>query len=205
MPKLNFHRYDKPIREVMVKNNGHTIKVSSLSHYHPVITGAYDSNILRSDQNNVSGAWLPGSFKIEQLHFHWGNNSDFGSEHTIDSRRYPLEMHLVHYNADYPDVQAAHDKEQGLAVVSVLFDISEEDNIHLEPIMQASKKVRKHKVETEKIDSDITLANLLPRSAPESFYTYNGSLTTPPCSETVIWIVLRERSTISECQLRLFR
>ena len=90
-------------------------------------------------------------------------------------------------------------------MISVLFDISEKDNEHLEPIMEASKKVRLHKEATEKLDRAISLAKLLPGKAAESFYTYNGSLSTPPCSETVIWIVLKERSTISECQLRLLR
>ena len=115
------------------------------------------TKIQESNTKIVSGAWLPGSYKIEQLHFHWGNNS----EHTLDSRRHPLEMHLVHYNSEHHDVQAAHDKEQGLAVISVLFDISEKDNEHLEPIMEASKKVRLYKVATEKLDRAISLAKLL--------------------------------------------
>ena len=163
------------------------------------------TKIQESNTKIVSGAWLPGSYKIEQLHFHWGNNSELESEHTLDSRRHPLEMHLVHYNSEHHDVQAAHDKEQGLAVISVLFDISEKDNEHLEPIMEASKKVRLYKVATEKLDRAISLAKLLPGKAAGSFYIYNGPLSTPPCSETVIWIVLKERSTISECQLRLLR
>ena len=79
----------------------------------------------------------------------------------MDSRKHPLEMHLVHYNSEHHDVQAAHDKEQGLAVISVLFDISEKDNEHLEPIMEASKKVRLYKVATEKLDRAISLAKLL--------------------------------------------
>ena len=57
----------------------------------------------------------------------------------------------------------------------------------------------------DELDRAISLAKLLPGKAAESFYTYNGSLSAPPCSETVIWIVLKERSTISECQLRLLR
>ena len=119
------------------------------------------TKIQESNTKIVSGAWLPGSYKIEQLHFHWGNNSELESEHTLDSRRHPLEMHLVHYNSEHHDVQAAHDKEQGLAVISVLFDISEKDNEHLEPIMEASKKVRLYKVATEKLDRAISLAKLL--------------------------------------------
>lgn len=57
-------------------------------------------------------------------------------------------MHLVHYNAEYHDVQAAHNKEHGIAVISVLFDISKKDNEHLEPIMEANKKVKLHKLAT---------------------------------------------------------
>ena len=66
------------------------------------------------------GAGLPNSYNVEQLHFHWGNNSNEGSEHEIDGKSYPLEMHLVHYNSKYKSVSEAveDNKRDGLAVVS---------------------------------------------------------------------------------------
>ena len=91
--------------------------------------------------------------------------------------RFALEMHLVHFNSEYEKIMDAVRSERGggLAVVSVLFEVSAVDNMALEPIMKASRKIRKHDAEVKDKEGDITLADLLPRSAESSFYTYNGS------------------------------
>ncbi len=46
----------------------------------------------------VEAGGLPSTFRLAQLHFHWGEKATFGSEHLVDGRAFPLEMHLVHYN-----------------------------------------------------------------------------------------------------------
>ena len=158
---------------------------------------------------DILGAMLPSSYNIEQLHFHWGNHSDTGSEHTIDNKRYPLEMHLVHYNSKYKSVaEAVEDNERnGLAVISVLFEISRKDNEHFEPIMQKAKAVRGTDAEVvSRVGlGGVSLADLLPKTAAKSFFSYEGSLTTPPCAEVVTWMVLKEKGTISERQIQAFR
>ena len=149
---------------------------------------------------------LPNLYIIEQLHFHWGNNSTLGSEHAIDNKRYPLEMHLVHYNSKYQNVTDAilGEERNGLAVISVLFEISKEDNEKLEPIMKRTHAVREVDGEVVSVGFEgLALADLLPRS--KDFLTYEGSLTTPPCSEVVSWIVLKEKAAISERQIQFFR
>ncbi len=40
----------------------------------------------------VSGGGLPGEYRVAQFHFHWGSNNRRGSEHTIDGKRFPLEV-----------------------------------------------------------------------------------------------------------------
>ena len=88
------------------------------------------TKIQESNTKIVSGAWLPGSYKIEQLHFHWGNNSELESEHTLDSRRHPLEMHLVHFRDDLEDIGAAvaEGKQDSLAVLGFLFQVLHRPN-----------------------------------------------------------------------------
>ena len=47
---------------------------------------------------------LPSRFQFAGLHFHWGSESDetvTGSEHTVEGQAYPMELHLVHFNAEY--------------------------------------------------------------------------------------------------------
>ena len=48
----------------------------------------------------MSGGPLAKHYQLLQLHFHWGKTDERGSEHTMDNRRFPLEMHLVHLAAD---------------------------------------------------------------------------------------------------------
>ena len=151
---------------------------------------------------------LPNLYFIEQLHFHWGDHSNNGSEHTIDNKRYPLEMHLVHYNSKYNNVSEAimGDERNSLAVISVLFEISREDNEKLEPIMRKAHAIRQvNGTVVSRGFGGVALDDLLPSSKEESFFTYEGSLTTPPCSEVVSWIILKEKATISERQIQIFR
>ena len=116
-------------------------------------------------------------------------------------------MHLVHYNSKYNNASEAVDgnERNGLAVISVLFEISKEDNEKLEPIIRKTHAVRE--VDGEVVSRGLdgaALDDLLPKDK-ENFFTYEGSLTTPDCNEVVSWIVLKDKATISENQIKLFR
>jgi len=65
----------------------------------------------------ISGANLQSEYIFEQMHFHWG------AEHTVDGLRGPLELHLVHYDKQYANVSVAAQHENGIVVVSVLFEV----------------------------------------------------------------------------------
>lgn len=123
-----------------------------------------------------------GEYKLVQFHFHTP------SEEKINGKRYPLVVHLVHKNA-----------EGKLAVVAVLFKEGKEnaalkavfDNL---PAEAGARKV---------LEGGIDPQAILP--AKHAYYAYNGSLTTPPCSEDVRWQVLKTTSEVSKQQLAAFR
>jgi carbonic anhydrase len=116
------------------------------------------------------------TFRFEQLHFH------SPSEHRIDGELFPLEAHLVH-----------RDERGFLAVVAVLFREGAW-NEELESI----GKVAPEAGHSAPLDRDFeTLA--LHRNH-RSYYRYNGSLTTPPCTEGVRWYILKTAETISQEQ-----
>ena len=46
----------------------------------------------------ISGGGLKGTYRFTQLHFHWGNSEKKGSEHIIEGKAFPMEVHLVHFN-----------------------------------------------------------------------------------------------------------
>ena len=66
----------------------------------------------------LKGGGLSSTYVFEQMHFHWG------SEHTIDGNREALELHMVHYAKQYPNMSVASQHEYGLAVVAVLFKVT---------------------------------------------------------------------------------
>lgn len=153
---------------------------------------------------NISGAGLPNVFQAVQFHFHWGGLNQDGSEHWIDGKQYPMELHIVHLNSRYKSIAAAKSDPNGLAVLGVLFKVVETDNTNYNTIVDAMKKVS---LEGQFVDlaSTFRLDSLLPTADKLSrYYRYRGSLTTPDCAEAVIWTVLEEQVYISRAQLNVF-
>ena len=118
-------------------------------------------------------------YELVQFHFH------APSEHTIDGNYSPLEVHLVHESA-----------AGGLAVIGVLVEDGEHDPIW-EPIMGALPDGPDDPRHLEGLDLDMSEL----RPLPKRYYRYRGSLTTPPCSEGVEWIVMAEPRQISPEQM----
>ena len=73
----------------------------------------------------MSGADLDNNYKFGQVHFHWGNVSSTGSEHTIDGQQFPMEMHLVHFKEKFNDIGSAAGENQSdsLAVLGIFFQV----------------------------------------------------------------------------------
>jgi carbonic anhydrase len=128
-----------------------------------------------------SAATIAGTrYELVQCHFH------HPSEHSVDGERLAMELHFVHRSA-----------EGGLAVLGV-FLVPGAENATLAKVWA---KVPSDKGEAE-LDAPIDLLPLLPKS--RAYYRYAGSLTTPPCSETVLWTVFAEPIEISEAQIAAF-
>lgn len=146
-----------------IVDNGHTIQVF----------GTDDSYI------TVEGK----RFQFKQFHFH------YPSEHDIDGKEYPMEMHLVH-------------KEEGsnnLAVLGIFLEESGTSNEFLQKVLSEIPSEEAQEVTTE---VQINLSDYIPPS--QVHYTYIGSLTTPPCTVGVDWIIFREPIQASREQLDTF-
>ena len=121
-------------------------------------------------------------FELVQYHFH------APSEHTIDGEHAPLEAHFVHKSA-----------AGKLAVAAVLFEEGAHNPI-MDPIVSslpAGPGAPRHLEGLE-----LGMSQLPP--LPEHYYRYEGSLTTPPCTEGVKWIVSAERRPLSAQQMAAF-
>ncbi|XP_013987792.1 receptor-type tyrosine-protein phosphatase gamma [Salmo salar] len=159
--------------------------------------------VLLKDDYFVRGAGLPGRFKAEKIEFHWGqSNGSAGSEHSINSRRFPVEMQIYLYNSDdFDSLSAAIKEKRIIAAMAVFFEVGRRDNPAVEPIIQGLKRVVHHEKET--FLSSFVLRDLLPSSLG-SYYRYTGSLTIPPCSKVVEWIILSRPVFLSHSQLEAF-
>ena len=121
-------------------------------------------------------------YELKQFHFHTP------SENTVDGNHYPMEMHMVHQSTD-----------GALAVYAVFFEQGDH-NSNFDAIVKnlPSKAGEKHDLSNVTID----INTLLPAS--ENAYHFTGSLTTPPCSENVNWLVAVEPVPMSPEQLNEF-
>ncbi|XP_069476034.1 carbonic anhydrase 15-like [Ambystoma mexicanum] len=187
-----FGGYDQaPPGKWRIMNDGHTVLVSLDGDNTPAPI-------------DISGAGLPNVYRALQFHFHWGSLKQDGSEHYIDGKQYPMELHIVHLSAKYKSIADAKADPNGLAVLGLLFRVTPTDNANYNTIVDAMKNVT---LEGESVDlaSTFRLDSLLPSADKLSrYYRYQGSLTTPDCAEAVIWTVFEEPVNISRSQLNVF-
>jgi carbonic anhydrase len=185
--RSSYVKYDPTLTPLSL--NGYTGNMSSLvwnftHNGHTIV--AYPPPLARL---SMSGGGLPDVFYLVQFHFHWGYNAFQGSEHTINDRRYPLEVHFVH-RAPFTGT---------LAVLGILFDRQRDDNPYLNDLLSVLNRTVNTSISVEQ---QIDLSRLLPTSPSPRFYRYNGSLTTPPCTEGVIWTLLTRTVPMSSYQVR---
>jgi carbonic anhydrase len=121
------------------------------------------------------------TYELVQFHFHRP------SEERIDGRSFELVAHLVH-----------KDSEGHLAVVAVLFEVGKDN-----PFIQTLWNNLPLEQNTEyQPATPIQISDLLP--ARREYFSYMGSLTTPPCTEGVLWLVLKQPVQLSADQLAIF-
>lgn len=150
----------------------------------------------------ISGGGLQVTYNIDQFHFHWGENSSIGSEHTIDSHHYPLELHVVAHNSSYSSFDDAKNHTDGLAVFGFLFEIQAANNSHLDSVMAHISDV--HNLDDHHLVT-FKLNDVIDSSKMTSYFRYHGSLTTPECYESVTWTVFDHTMGVSELQMEEFR
>jgi carbonic anhydrase len=143
-----------------------------------------DGHTIRADVDKGSAVETDGAaWPLLQLHFH------APSEHSLDGLHYPLEMHLVHAGPDGKP-----------ALVVGIFLVQGGDSPALAPLFRSLPKEKGARRDDPA--AAIDLAKVLPDD--RTYLTYEGSLTTPPCTEGIRWYVLRSPIGISGESLGAF-
>ncbi len=122
------------------------------------------------------------SYELLQFHFHTP------SEEAVSDKRSPMVAHFVHKNA-----------EGKLGVVALLIDIGKAEgpmDVIFDHLPRPGEKVTVD-------DLTLDLSAMLPKNL--GYYNLEGSLTTPPCSEGVNWMILKEHGTLTKAHVRAFQ
>ena len=157
----------------------------------------------------MNGGGLPDNYVFSQLHFHWGSSpTKGGSEHVINLKRYPAEMHMVHFNSKYKTLSEAVNHADGLAIFAIFIDTNTTNysppmysklwrwDTAFQSLTSVFNQFQTDDGSEVKLPKHFPLWYLLPDDLG-NFYRYQGSLTTPGCSEIVAWTIFDSPITIS--------
>ncbi|NXP48807.1 CAH9 anhydrase, partial [Heliornis fulica] len=172
--------YSLPANEQLkLRNNGHTVLLELPESL--AITGGYAQQ-----------------YRAVQLHLHWGSLSRPGSEHTVNGHHFAAEIHVVHYNTKYDSFKEAMVHPDGLAVLGAFLEVGPRENPYYQEILQHLYKIQR---EGEEVSvPGFNIAGLLPANL-KLYFHYNGSLTTPPCYQSVKWTVFNQTMLLSHEQM----
>ncbi|KAG6526005.1 hypothetical protein ZIOFF_015979 [Zingiber officinale] len=165
LPLLGFLRRSYRPAATVLKNRGH--------------------DIMLRFEGNAGSVRIDGSeYALKQLHWH------SPSEHTINGRRFHMELHMVHQTAD-----------NRTAVVGILYTLGRS-----EPFLAKMERYIDMIKDKHEAEEEVGLVD--PREikrGSRKYYRYMGSLTTPPCTEGVVWTIINKVRTVSREQVRRLR
>ncbi|XP_041830505.1 carbonic anhydrase XVb [Melanotaenia boesemani] len=188
---FTFENYDNTSALQTIKNTGATVQVT----LGPGV--------------KISGGGLSETYDSLQLHLHWGNGSSIpGSEHTVDGKRYPMELHIVNSKSSLNrNTTLAVADPTGLAALGFFIDVRP-GNKTGQPASWSNLTSYLSRIikngQSENIAPGISLDNLLSGVDRTKYYRYHGSLTTPLCNEAVVWTVFKDPIMVSSDVIDLF-
>lgn len=180
-PDFVFDNYEKELESATIKNTGHSIQI----------------DVSPQQKYRLSGGGLQSVYSLEQMHWHWW------SEHTVDGRRYPLELHIVHKNERFSNLTEAAANIRGIAVIAVLFHIETTENEPLAKVLLHLDQVEDRAGKKTIFPKTLKPQDLLPKQV-KNYFRYDGSLTTPSCNEAVIWTIFVDTIPVTLAQVERF-
>ncbi|KAK7862295.1 hypothetical protein R5R35_011462 [Gryllus longicercus] len=180
---IKFHNYDSAATGVF-SNNGHSVNLDFNF-----------TNIITHPRVSISSPTASGVYYLQSLHFHWQ------SEHWIDHENYPLEMHMVHKDST----------GEQILVIGYVFVPCERrlGRLFFSRSMAGMDEVAEAVEHLADVGDTMSFTLAPQRVMPSNlracgYFAYTGSLTTPPCTEGVTWLVREAPMCVEERQLEAF-
>lgn len=193
----------KPLQ--FTARNDETVKCTFQNSGHGFEIRIEDSNNDLKPQ--LSGSFLKDTYIFANLHFHWGTQDYFGSEHFINGESFSLEGHMVMYKKEYRDLTNALRFKDGVAVLT-FFAIVGEKNRFMDRMLTYIPLIKEANSTTTVRTADPILwflPDVVRANRFSDYYAYPGSLTTSPFTESLTFIIMSEPISISESQLNVLR
>ena len=159
--------------------------------FHTYIKAAENlGHTIQVDFNPGSNCLVNGKgYNTKQFHFHTP------SEHLVDGMTFPMEMHIVNVLEDSDKTNPSY------MVVGILFKMGAENKFIQEFLSKVPhEEGSKNELQNDEVKLE-DLLSVIPKKELNSYYTYHGSLTTPPYTESVRWVVLKSIVEASEEQI----
>lgn len=191
LPRHNAELAQSPVN-IISKNADKAGKEQISFAFHSDINAAQNlGHTIELDFKDGSTCIVNGKeYACRQLHFHTP------SEHLVDGITFPMEMHIVNILRDSVNVN-----KPSYLVLAVLFKIGAENKFIKEFLNKVpNEEGKKNRLQTGEVRLD-DLFSQFTGSDIKSYYTYKGSLTTPPFTESVQWVILKHIVEASEAQI----
>ncbi|CAD6215980.1 GSCOCG00004284001-RA-CDS [Cotesia congregata] len=184
--------YDTVAERMTLENDGHTLKLLFQWPNDP------------EKVPYVHGGPLEGEFRTHSFQFRWGSTITNGSEHQLGGKSYAMEMQTVHYNKEFGSYEEAEGSENGLVLYALFYKLQvEEEFDFLTKIIEKLPEVAQPGLSTD--IEPFALGDYFDKEKATNYVVYPGSLTHPPCSESVTWLISDRIIPVSKEQVRAFQ
>ncbi|KAM7382198.1 hypothetical protein PAMA_012861 [Pampus argenteus] len=153
---------------------------------------------------NISGGPMTYSHRLEEIRLHFGSEDGQGSEHLLNGQAFSGEVQLIHYNHElYTNYTEAAKSPNGLVIVSIFMKIAETSNSFLNRMLNRDTITRITYKNDAYLLTGLNIEEIYPET--NSFITYDGSMTIPPCFETATWILMNKPVYLTRMQMHSLR
>ncbi|XP_066262380.1 putative carbonic anhydrase 3 [Euwallacea similis] len=186
-PRLTWVNFDSVPKKMKMTNTGRSV----------IVSGKWGR-----ERPYITNGSLSGKYVFSHIHFHWGANDTEGSEHTIDGRQFPGELHVVLFKSCYLTQEAALKEKDGVVILVYILNLQESPNPSLECIVSTLAAIVKAHTSAKLLPVAL---NSIFNQFEADYFMYRGSLANTSCIHSITWLITRFPICVSSDQINSFR